>query len=219
MPPRRSRRPKTSLSSKFTFSPRSDGRGVSRLHGNAPKEGSVAIAGTNQVRQNFCPETTTTTSTGQSRGQPMPLNEQRASEMAIAHANGSMPRRPRGQGHGSTTTLHSKPPHRLPRTAGRHLLPANHRSRDAGTNASTTRSGAAVLPPWHAPATNLQETTRTAAPQPACNPWWPAEAAPSPTDLGMGPSIRGLHATSAPRSRWVATPHHHRVPEAAASAY
>jgi hypothetical protein len=31
-------------------------------------------------------------------------------ERAIAHANGSMPRRPRGQGHGGNTTSLSEPP-------------------------------------------------------------------------------------------------------------
>jgi hypothetical protein len=38
---------------------------------------SVAIVGTNQVGRDFRPQTTTTASTGQSRGLPMPLNGQK----------------------------------------------------------------------------------------------------------------------------------------------
>jgi hypothetical protein len=52
-------------------------RGVSGLHDNAPKEDNnarVTIAGTDQVRQNFRSQTTTTTSIGLSKS--MPPNEQ-----------------------------------------------------------------------------------------------------------------------------------------------
>jgi hypothetical protein len=62
---------------------------------------SVAIVGTNQVGQKFHPQAMTTPSIGQSRGQPVPPNEQRTATEACTAAYVAMD---------STTISLSEPP-------------------------------------------------------------------------------------------------------------
>nr|XP_051221749.1 actin-binding protein wsp1-like [Lolium perenne] len=77
---------------------------------------------------------------------------QTTSQRDAAHANGSMPCRPRGQRHSNTTTSLPEPPLRLPRATGRPLASTCHRR----TPASLPHAVALRSPPnsdLHATAT------------------------------------------------------------------
>jgi hypothetical protein len=138
----------------------------------------------------------------------MPPNEQRTPEMAIAHANESMPRRPRDQGHGSTTTLNSEPPLRLPCTtqqAGTSCQPATARKMPGRLDDQKRCTASPSILRGTPPPRTCRRRPGPPRPNRPATHSGPPEAAPSPAKLDAGPSIRGLRATSAPKSRRAAT--------------
>jgi hypothetical protein len=205
MPPRKSRRPKTSLSSKFTFSPRSDGRGGVEAPRQCPQGG----------KHRHCWH--------------QPSQARLSSENHDHHLHGTITRTAHateraksiGDGHRPCQRKHAPPP-TWPGTWQHH-----HLALEAATPTSTHSKPTplASQPPFARRRNQrLDHQKRRRRPSSVARlrhePAGDGQDRRAPT--GMQPMVArrsGLHATSAPRSRWVATPHHHRVPEAAASPY
>jgi hypothetical protein len=152
---------------------------VSRLHDNASKEEerrpqAPPLPAPTKSGKTFVRRPTTSTSRLQT-------NESHRQEGRRPRP-GSMPCRPRGQRHASSTTLNpgaAAPASTRDRPAPPSNLPPSARHRNRRLSHQMPRRRAAILASWHTSATGLQVSAGASAPRLTCHPRWPSAAEPN----------------------------------------